>query len=268
MSEARDAAEWDPIKAEDLIRSLTGVLSARVVTNHADQVEEVHVLTTEAVSPKQTVRNVESALQAHFEIDVDHRKISVARTDSLPEMAAPAAESVVSLVMDQDEEEGEQHEPVDHSPRPAPGDGHPGNGPRIVYQSHRTETENANRVRITVVLSYEGTDYEGHAVSANLPRPRLEAASNATLRAVETLASAEVEGLDDPGERPVVALALDGVKVVEAFEREFALVAVHALAGRDIVALAGASVVKDRTDASVIMATLQATDRWVRGRMI
>ena len=64
-----------------------------------------------------------------------------------------------------------------------------------------------------------------------------------------------------------VTLALDGVKVVNAFDRDFVLVAVHAMAGRDVTPLAGATVVESSADRSAILATLQATDRWVRGRV-
>ena len=67
------------------------------------------------------------------------------------------------------------------------------------------------------------------------------------------------------GER--LALQLDGVKMVEAFDRRFVLVAVHALAGREVQALSGAAAVEESTDRAVILATLQATDRWARGRM-
>lgn len=60
--------------------SLQGVVSARIVARPGGDVEEVHMLTTAEVRPKQTVRNVESALLAHLDLSVDHRKISVAQT--------------------------------------------------------------------------------------------------------------------------------------------------------------------------------------------
>ena len=63
------------------------------------------------------------------------------------------------------------------------------------------------------------------------------------------------------------SLQLDGVKTVEAFDRRFVLVAVHALAGREVRALSGAASIEESSDRAVILATLQATDRWVRGRM-
>ena len=71
---------WSVERAEELVRTLPGVVSVRVVANLDREVEEIHVLTTEEVGPKQTVRNVESALLAHLDKVIDHRTISVAQT--------------------------------------------------------------------------------------------------------------------------------------------------------------------------------------------
>jgi hypothetical protein len=56
------------------------------------------------------------------------------------------------------------------------------------------------------------------------------------------------------------------VKLVDAFEHSYALVAVHAIGGREMIRLSGAALVSGAPDRAVIMATLQATDRWVRGK--
>ncbi|HKW12665.1 MAG TPA: hypothetical protein VJO33_19920, partial [Gemmatimonadaceae bacterium] len=65
-------------RAEELLATLPGVMSARIVASGTGAVEEIHILTTDEVSPKQTVRNVESALIAHLGMRVSHKKISVA----------------------------------------------------------------------------------------------------------------------------------------------------------------------------------------------
>src|SRR5512142_2984792 len=70
-----------PIKrAEELLATLPGVIAARIVASDSGSVDEIHVLTASDVTPKQTVRNIESALIAHLGMRVDHRKISVATT--------------------------------------------------------------------------------------------------------------------------------------------------------------------------------------------
>src|SRR2546423_12247837 len=68
-------------RAEELLASLPGVISARIVASSNGTVEEIHILTTDEVSPKQTVRNVESALIAHLGMRVSHKKISVATSN-------------------------------------------------------------------------------------------------------------------------------------------------------------------------------------------
>ena len=107
-----------------------------------------------------------------------------------------------------------------------------------------------------------GQEFVGEAAGADLPRSRLEISARATLQAVE----AALASPDGPEDGAAVALALDGVKLVDAFDRSFALVAANAIHDREITALAGAASV-DTPDRAVIMAVLQATDRWVRGRL-
>lgn len=226
---------WTIQRAERLLQSLTGVVSVRVVAKPGGEIEEIHVLTTEEVGPKQTVRNVESALLAQLDLTVDHRKISVAQTK----------EGVRTVPPD---------EPVlDTIPRGSVED-------RVLFVGHGIESERSHSVLMKVTVEWRGEQYEGVAAGTDLPRTRLEAAAGATLRAIE---KALFAGEPEAG---AVTLALDGVKLVEAFERTFVLVAVHALTGRDVTPLAGAATVSDAPDRAVILATLQATDRWVRGR--
>ncbi|HET7042474.1 MAG TPA: hypothetical protein VFI13_10665, partial [Gemmatimonadales bacterium] len=75
-------------RAEELLQTLPGVLNVRIVSSPTGEVSEVHILTTTEVSPKQTVRNVESALLAHLGMRVSHKKISVATSEG------PAAEAI------------------------------------------------------------------------------------------------------------------------------------------------------------------------------
>lgn len=229
---------WTIQQAEQLLATLKGVVSARIVARPGGEVEEIHLLTTEEVNAKQTVRNVESALLAHLDLSVDHRKISVAQTQERPAPveAPPAAVQIVP------EAAGER---------------------RLLFQAHHVETERSHQVRHKVEIEWKGERFVGEASAADLPRAKLEAVGQATLAAVETALASES---DDPHGRPIT-LALDGVKVVDAFDRRFVMVAVHAIAGREVTALAGATVVEESADRATILATLQATDRWVRGRV-
>ena len=147
-----------PIKrAEELLETLPGVISVRVVASANGAVEEIHLLTSEEVSPKQTVRNVESALMAHLGMRVSHKKISVATTSE------PARATLTAI-----------------------------------GQSGET--------------------------------------------------------------RP---LTLEGVKVVEAFEREFVFVGMRARFGRESVLLTGSAEVRESRETAAVLAVLDATNRWI-----
>lgn len=58
---------------------IPGIVSARIFPKKSDAVEEVHVLAESSRHPKQIARDIESCLAAKFNIDVDHRRISVAQ---------------------------------------------------------------------------------------------------------------------------------------------------------------------------------------------
>ena len=225
--------EWSIEEAEVLLNSLKGVVSARVVARPGGEIEEIHLLTLGDVSPKQSVRNVESALLAHFGMKIDHRKVSVAQMT--------------------EEEAAREAKVFQHPARLNREE-------RILFVSHQVKTERSHRLRIRVTVEWRGEHYEGEASGADLARARLETTAAAAVRAIE----GAIAPLLGEGE---VALSVDGVKLLEAFDKEFALVVIHAIHGRSITALAGAAAVEDTADKAVILGTLQAMDRWVRGRI-
>jgi hypothetical protein len=75
-------------RAENLLTSLEGILSARVVTTPLGDVSEVHILAQAGLQPKQLVRNIESALLAQLGLKIDHRKISIAQTADVKPLEA------------------------------------------------------------------------------------------------------------------------------------------------------------------------------------
>jgi hypothetical protein len=236
---------WTIEGAEHLLTTLTGVVSARLVAKAGGEIEEIHVLTTEEISPKQTVRNIESALLAHYDLTVDHRRISVAQTKAavlpLHQVETTLSPKGAGLL----------------EPLPAPGE------PRILFAGHETES-GAHKVRMRVAVEWNGERFTGEATGTDLPRSRLEIVAEATLRSIETA----VNGPDqDPAGFKALTLALDGVKVVQAFDRDYVMVGVHAITPRKLTVLVGACPVEGSPDRATILATLQAADRWVRGRV-
>ena len=139
----------------------------------------------------------------------------------------------------------------------------PSLGARILFRRHQVEMGRAHTVKVAVSLEWEGVEYVGEAVGTDLSRSRFETVARATISATQEIVSMLREGTS----KPEVTLTLDGVRVVEAFDRKYVLVGVNAICDREIASLAGASAAEETSDRAVILATLQATDRWVRGRL-
>ena len=81
---------------EDVERALTGlkdVRSARIVTNDAGKILEIHVVADTARSAKMVARDVESILVAKIGLSIDHRKISVAQVEEGTAEAGPTSQA-------------------------------------------------------------------------------------------------------------------------------------------------------------------------------
>ncbi|AEW05137.1 hypothetical protein Sulac_1640 [Sulfobacillus acidophilus DSM 10332] len=90
---------------ETLICQLPSVLRCAVTVTDWGAVEEIHVLATTDRSPKQIVRDVESALLARWNLRVDHKRISVAQIvdeENGPTVRQPARLTIVEYHMDID----------------------------------------------------------------------------------------------------------------------------------------------------------------------
>src|SRR4026209_1958647 len=71
---------WGVRRAENLLTSLEGILSARVVTTPLGEVSEVHILGDAGLQAKQLVGNIASAMLAQPGRKPDRRKTGIAQT--------------------------------------------------------------------------------------------------------------------------------------------------------------------------------------------
>ena len=215
-------------RAEELLATLPGVIAARIVPDEKGAVGEIHVLTTPELTPKQTVRNIESALVAQLGMKVDHRKISVAtsteKRPTPPEgTKLPDAASLAAL----------------DSRR------------RIYFEDVEVRRSRSSGVSCRVTLKKGEQSFIGETDGVENERSRVELAAQATLKAI-----ALAEG-------PERALALLGCKQITAFERDFVFAGVTARFGRDTVMLTGSCEVKDSLETASVLAVLDATNRWI-----
>jgi hypothetical protein len=243
-----------PIKrAEELLATLPGVIAARIIASDNGAVDEIHVLTTSEVTPKQTVRNIESALIAHLGMRVDHRKISVATTletgqsreaareakerETREREAKIVAEAAATAVAPQTPQLPVKLERV--------------NGRLLYFEDVEVRRSRAKGIACRVTLKKGDETFVGEAEGMENERSRIELAARAALQA---LAQAE------PSDR---ALALDGVRLIEAFDREFVFVGVTARFARTSALLTGSCEIRESAETASVLAVLDATNRWI-----
>ena len=239
-------------RAEELLATLPGVISARIVAGQNGAVEEIHILTTVDVTPKQTVRNVESALIAHLGMRVSHKKISVATSDdtqrpqrpSTPALqlpVGPKAASGAPSVTATAPEKTEHAAPVS------------GAGPRrrIYFEDVEVRRSRSKGVACRVTLRKGEQSFIGEAEGLENERLRVELAARAALAAIR---------MAEGDER---VLGLEGCKVIEAFDHEFVFVGVTTRMGRENVLMTGSAEVRESAETASVLAVLDATNRWL-----
>jgi hypothetical protein len=74
---------------EQALRSVPGVIGARLIPGFDRLVDELHVLTNLDKAPKQAVRDVQTVLMARFGVSTDHRVISVVQLDERSVLGSP-----------------------------------------------------------------------------------------------------------------------------------------------------------------------------------
>lgn len=245
-------------RAEELLLTLPGVISARIMADPTGAVEEIHVLTSDAVSPKQTVRNIESALIAHLGMRVSHKKISVAMTS---EASGPRPRYTSGAHAVLERLSVPKGVPVQPEPPPAPVPTPtptsvpvvPGpNSPRraLYFEDIEIRRSRTRGVLVRVSLKKGDEEFVGEAEGMESDRIRVELAARATLAAIT--ASGETR-----------AFALEGYRMLDAFEREFVFVGVTIRAGRETLLLTGSAEVRESAETASVLAVLDATNRWV-----
>lgn len=258
-------------RAEELLQTLPGVISARIMIDPSKGglVDEIHVLTTTEVTPKQTVRNVESALIAHLGMRVSHKKISVATSEDPVQKAQRVSGQIVApqgTVEEQQVPRGSQYAtPSGQGVLRSSGSMTPrgmlavpaGAVPRrrIYFEDVEVRRSRTKGVACRVTLRKGEQTFIGEAEGVENERLRVELAARAALVAIR---QAEVEGgADEP------VLGLEGCKMIEAFERTFVFVGITARAGRDSALMTGSAEVKESAETASVLAVLDATNRWL-----
>lgn len=166
---------------EEALRQVPGIRAASVVTGPDAKPTEVHVLAAPGKPAKQVVRDVQSVAMAQFDLDLDHRIVSVVQigdtaiaasvTAAVAEAGGPTISVVPDLGFDEDDESETEAEQV--TPRPA-----------LTAISVRTtdgETE------VTVKVTIDATEFTGVATGPGAPIHRPRIVAQATLNSLTEL---------------------------------------------------------------------------------
>jgi hypothetical protein len=153
---------------EKLLCNLPGVVSARIRTAADGSISEIHVLTTSDRQPKQTVRDVESALLSGFNIKIDHKKISIAQIKGPADVFSGGGL----------EESGTRRVKTT-------GRIYPETRPRLKLLKVEVLDISDVKSRAEVTLALEGNLYKGTAEDASTMESKLRMCSRATLSALE-----------------------------------------------------------------------------------
>jgi hypothetical protein len=251
-----------PIKrAEELILTLPGVISARIIAGDSGAIDQIHVLTTSELTPKQMVRNVESALIAHLAMRIDHRKISVATTSEtkpkLLEADAKPQSASAQVVRDVQERKAvpeRDERPEGQEGRDNSGSSSPRTGPfarRLYFEDVEVRGSRSKGLSCRVTLRKGTASFIGEALGIEGDRSRVELAARATLLAIADADNREGQ------------LGVQGVKVFDAFDRTFVFVAVSVRSGRENKVLTGSVEMRESAESAGVLAVLDATNRWI-----
>jgi hypothetical protein len=221
------------------------VISARIIAGDSGAIDQIHVLTTSELTPKQMVRNIESALIAHLAMRIDHRKISVATTNETkpkllePEVKASPAPSPPPQSRDEREQSGNP------TPRTGPF------ARRLYFEDVEVRGSRSKGLSCRVTLRKGNASFIGEALGIEGDRSRVELAARATLLAIADADNREGQ------------LGVQGVKVFDAFERTFVFVAVSVRSGRENKVLTGSVEMRESAESAGVLAVLDATNRWI-----
>lgn len=130
-----------------VVQRVVGVISCRPVVGENGSLTELHVLAAANRSPKQVVRDIESAVMVQLGVEIDHKVISVAQ------------------IREEDVLPG----PVEVRP---------------LLENVRVTTR-GSRVEVAVSLDFTDQSSEGYAEGANTSLNKLRLVAVATLQAVE-----------------------------------------------------------------------------------
>ncbi|MCE9628014.1 MAG: hypothetical protein K8R56_08870 [Candidatus Eisenbacteria bacterium] len=239
------------VRAEAAILRLRDVEGVSVRAE-ADELVEIHVVSSSNRSPKQIVRDIQAVLRTDLALAIDHRIVSVA-------LAKPNGVAPLSAVAHVAPVAAAAPPPPAPEPVSVPFQAAVPAEPATSLRDDRILFENVNlivhgqRSQAQVELRWKGMPRVGNASGWSTRDDSHRLVAQATTLAVQ-------EFLADP-----VALHVRDVTFVDLTGRRVAIVILSLLAHRHEKVLTGCCTIESDTPQAVVLATLSALNRVVAG---
>ena len=234
----------DTTRIDQLLETLTGVVRARVRSSgDGSRLNEIHILSDGALPPKQIVRNIETLLRTAFDLDIDHRIVSIAVLKAESPMARaargeePAEEDVVVAA------EIDAYGVPPSPPKPPP--------PRLVFQRLRVIQDEDLKCTAHVELKLGDIIFEGRHRDTDTPSARMYSSARAVIEALEYLAEKEM------------AFYLAGLEHLQVFQRDVLVVLIEGRHQLHHARLVGTAEIGDDPHEAAVRAVLDAINRFI-----
>ncbi|MCX5800653.1 MAG: hypothetical protein NTX17_04630 [Candidatus Eisenbacteria bacterium] len=211
------------IRAENVLRGLRDISAVSVLADDG-QITEIHITTASNRSPKQLVRDVESALEAELGLRVDHRCISIAQKKECGE-GAEVRELTLADFCEPDNKE-----------------------PRVRFGSINVNFSEL-KGHAKVELCLDTLESAGFADGSCDQHDVNRLIASATLQSMGQFVAEEC------------SLSLSDVEVIHLGPDQVVVATVKFLLGRTDTTLVGSSVVSQNLHQSVVYAVLDAVNR-------
>ncbi len=223
------------VLAERLLSNLPGVISAKINSDSNGEIVEIHLLTDNNKSPKQIVRDVESALFSGFNIEVDHKRISVAQ------LRQPGSERI----------DARDFKPMRADSGTNDRTVLDANNTRLRFDRFEVVPSGDLKCRAEVILVNEKQIYRGVCEDTNTAINQMKISSKAVLSALEEYLHGEK------------AFTLENLRVVDEIDPPVVMVVIGVVSRNTTTSLVGTTFIgKDRNRAAAL-ATMKALNRFL-----
>ena len=219
--------EMNAEQCRQILAHLPGVFAAGLRFDN-EQLVEIHILASTERNPKQIARDVQSALFAAYNVEVDHRIISIAQ---LPE--DPFLPKELTEVEDQ-------------APQP---EFDTARSVRLLFTGIDTNLKDGS-YQVKVHLSHEGANYTGEAKCRDTNIQRSRTIATATLNAVHAFLGREYFSLLEVKHINIWGVTVV-ITVVEYVEKD----------SSEPLILIGAAVQHDNASVGIVRSTLDGLNR-------